>query len=738
MPNLVLDHPVQVPVRELERCLTQAIPSFRWRAGDDSSAAAVGLERPLTVMGIAGAEIIMMVIELRPQPLPLEAGAPPHRLHMHLSEPSTEHSETAKRIVLIAAAVILEGSNGMAQLAPDGPWYHSGELKIGRERLLRDPARANIDEFLVSHGERYPSAAPAGQGEPSPLAAAGLPPGSPAERMMSADLDHTFSKILTEIGGADMAKEMGYAPPPSYAEEEPRADRLPTFVLALAHPIDFDWQPLMKLDQFDGDGNWQVQPGPKGFGTLTGRGATIRVEASPDPIPRYMLENALARSFWLEGGSQILAGQTCSLIVTCDLDTRATPFEDVRETAKVMTLLLGLLTRTPGCLALLNNGVHTLLDPAAVQSQTGHLHKNQIPLMLWTWTAPDSMVKDSVSLTTGGLLPFLGYELEVWNAPGDPQWIADKLGGLMNYLLHVGPVVKDGDSFGETKGDKSIRGFFGTTRAQRHDKTVKALMLEFAGPAGAAAPRPDELPAQAAPQSSAPTPAPAPGPLVDLVSLVALTKPTVFPSKIIQEMLESGFPGMIWTVRVGAATEPHRIEGSGEEGRVTAFVSAYGLTIPRDLMPPPHRLHLTVAIGAHGNLALARRVSLVLCSCLIISLDKDAHFQLSADGNWLSHDDAMTGVVVPRHTKDIGDFDQAFGSPPGRFRDASNPADAYPPAPDEHFTDFRAIRASAGPATGAGLKAAMDQGLGRSPNPPPPAPRGPGGFGRRLFGRRGS
>jgi hypothetical protein len=448
-----------------------------------------------------------------------------------------------------------------------------------------------------------------------------------------------------------------------------------------------------------------------------------------------MLENALARSFWFEGGPQALAGQTCSLIVTCDLDTRAAPFEDVRETAKVVTLLLGLLTRTPGCLALLNNGVHTLLNPSAVQSQTSHLHKNQIPLMLWTWTAPDSMVKDSVSLTTGGLLPFLGYELEVWNAPGDPQWIADKLAGLMNYLLHVGPVVKDGDSFGETKGDRSIRGFFGTTRAQRHDMTVKALMLEFDGPGGAAAPRPDELPAQPAPQASAPTPVP--GSSVDLVSLVALTKPTVFPSKIVQEMLENAFSGMTWTVRLGAATEPHRIEGSGGEGRVTAFVSAYGLTIPHDLMPPPHRLHLTVAIGAHGDVALARRVSLVLCSCLIISLDKDAHLQLSADGNWLSHDDAMTGVVVPRHTKDIGDFDQAFGSPPSRFRDASNPTDAYPPAPDEHFTDFRAIRASSGPATGAGLKAAMARGLDGSPNPPP-TPRRPGGFGRRLFGRRGS
>ena len=189
----------------------------------------------------------------------------------------------------------------------------------------------------------------------------------------------------------------------------------------------------------DEPGDWSVQPGPNGSGILTGRGTTVRIEAHPDPIPGYILENALARSFWFTGGRTALARQASSLIVTCDLNTRDVPFEDVRETAKVMTLLLGLLTRTPGCIALLNNGVHTLLDPAMVQSQVGHLHKNQIPLMLWTWTAPDSMVRDAVSLTSGGLLPFLGFEVEVWNAPGESDWVGDKMGKIINYLLHVGP-----------------------------------------------------------------------------------------------------------------------------------------------------------------------------------------------------------------------------------------------------------------------------------------------------------
>jgi hypothetical protein len=392
-----------------------------------------------------------------------------------------------------------------------------------------------------------------------------------------------------------------------------------------------------------------------------------------------------------------------------------------------MTLLLGLLTRSPGCVALLNNGVHTLLEPEQVQSQVGHLHKNQIPLMLWTWTAPDSMVKDSVSMSTGGMRPFLGYEVEVWNAPGEPAWVGDKLSEVLNYLLHVGPVVKDGDTFGESKGDRSIRGFFGTTKAQRGDTSVKALMLEFEGP-GSASPHAD------APQRAAD---PTPKRPIDLISLVALTKPTPFPTNIIQEMLEGAFPGMTWKITIGDATLPHLIEGSGDEGIVKMAVDAFGLTIPASLMPPAHRLHVIVRTAAEGDTALARRAALVVCSCLIIQVDPGAHFQLSADGNWLNHDDAMTAVVVPKHTKDIGDFDRKFGRPPLDFRGCANPPDAYPPARDDAFEQFRAISASSGPAMGVGLKEALVSAKGSSQQAPPPAPR-PGGFGRRLFGRRGS
>jgi hypothetical protein len=493
MPYILLERPVLLPVATLQTVLSQILPMWRWRVGDEVGAATLSLDRPSTILGMAGPDILMMAIERVDRPLPLEIRAPPHQLHIILSQPSTDDQELARRLLLLTAAGILKNGPGSAQLADHGPWYASAELGAAAAMLARDPINSRVDMLLARSGEQRASAAPAPDRGYQPP-----PPGSPAERMMMSDLEHSFAKILTEVGGAEFAKSMGHAPPPPYAAEEPRADRLPTFVLALAHPLEFDWSPLMDIGRMDSPGGWSVQPGPNGNGVLTGRGTTVRIEAHPDPIPGYILENALARSFWFTGGRAALARQASSLIVTCDLNTRDVPFDDVRETAKVMTLLLGLLTRTPGCLALLNNGVHTLLDPAMVQSQVGHLHKNQIPLMLWTWTAPDSMVRDAVSLTSGGLLPFLGFEVEVWNAPGEPDWVGDKMGKIINYLLHVGPgEVHDGDSFGEVAGDRSIRGFFGTTNAQRADTSIKVLLLEFSGP-GAARPAPDPTPAKPA------------------------------------------------------------------------------------------------------------------------------------------------------------------------------------------------------------------------------------------------
>lgn len=506
MPIIALTMAVPLPIAVLRDSLRRALPLWQWRCGDDDSGGAqdvAGFDRPQTILGRGPTGIVMLSIESHDRPLPLEAGAPPHQRYLQLSQPSTEDAQLAKRmaVVVCAALMIDQDEAAHCQIAPGGRWYSANDMRAGLAMCTAaTSSEQDIDDFLMRYGAGGASAAAAGVAPPSALAPSGP---SPAEAMLlRGDAGLSFARILSQVAGPDLARELGYAPPPDYAEEKPRRDRLPTMVLALSGQIAFDWNQIAAtIDQWDAAGNWRFECAPNGSGLIHGRGGTTRLTFADEAVPQYCIENALARSFWLSGGLGQFAAGRAQLVVRCELDTSSAPFEDIRETAKLLTLILGLLSRSPQTIAVLNAGVGTLLSPGLVQSQVSHLHENQIPLMLWTWTAPDSMVENAVSLSSGGLLPFLGYEVEVWNAPGSADWVADKMSHILNYLLHHGPIVGDGNSFGESAGDRSIRGFFGPSRAQRGAEPVKALLLEFDAP-GSVRPRPDAVPA--APGSDAP------------------------------------------------------------------------------------------------------------------------------------------------------------------------------------------------------------------------------------------
>ena len=463
-------------------------------------------DRPQTIMGRNPEGMVMMSIALHHQPLPLEAGAPPHQLHLTLSQPSTENSELAKRLAVIAcAALTVEQAEGaQVQIAPGGRWYSVADIREALDHCLsNDRSRGSVDEVLGRCGRATANAAAA-----APVTTLETPRmRSPAEMMnIDADLERTFATILAKQGGGKFAEAMGFAPPPPYTEERSRIDRLPTMVLALTGPLTPDWSVLREgCNVLDPEGGWTIEPGENGGAHFTGRHGTIDLTYSPEPIPSYCIKSALSRSFWFRDGIEALSGAGAQLVLTTDLDTRAVPYEVVCRTASLISLILGLLAREPQAVALLNTGTDTLVPAEDVARLTGCLANGELPLMVWTWTAPHSMEDGNVSLSTGGMLPFLGYEVEVWNAPLPATVVGDKLSGILKYLLHHGPIVTDGNSFGETEGDRSIRGFFSDSRAGRADPT-RALFLEFDA-AGEVRPRPDPVPRRPQTPTAAPQPA---------------------------------------------------------------------------------------------------------------------------------------------------------------------------------------------------------------------------------------
>ena len=103
-------------------------------------------------------------------------------------------------------------------------------------------------------------------------------------------------------------------------------------------------------------------------------------------------------------------------------------------------------------------------------------------------------------------MPFLGHEIEVWNAPLSAEEVREKTSDLIIYLLDKGPTIGHGDSAGRTSDDQSIRCFLGPSRAER-PAPVQALFLEF-GETGEIQPRPD-LPVPAETQPAFPVGDPA-------------------------------------------------------------------------------------------------------------------------------------------------------------------------------------------------------------------------------------
>jgi hypothetical protein len=137
----------------------------------------------------------------------------------------------------------------------------------------------------------------------------------------------------------------------------------------------------------------------------------------------------------------------------------------------------------------LNLTIGTIFEPVMVGNFLSILGRDQLPIPLWTFTAPHSLEDGDVSLSTSGLTPFLGHELEVWNAPLPRTAVQDRLSNLIIYLLDRGPVIGHGDTAGYVEGERAIRCFLGPSRAERA-APVQALFLEFEAPP-VTQPRPD-------------------------------------------------------------------------------------------------------------------------------------------------------------------------------------------------------------------------------------------------------
>lgn len=512
MAIVTFDRAVRFPIGPMHKLLDKHLPLYKWQCGEDDTGAEdqwAAFQPHQIIAGRSNATTIFA--ELHAHQELLTVPAPPHRGYFRIDRPTTDMETIADRIMVVMAwsLICLDPDNGACQLLPGGNWLTTEDLKRATRLILEgEPlaVAAGLGRPLDSFATKAQAAAPNADASTALKAALGkladLPHPELHPRRRSAMLgvdtlglaatERSFAKQLHQRFGEEFATMCGHKKPPAYLDEGVREDRLPTLIVLLDRPLGINW-PLIEeaVGVLDPEGGWSFDYDGEGNAVVAGRGGTIALEHQDKPVPAYLIENAFDRSHWFADGPERarVRAHTGQLVIGMDLNTRAAPFADVRMTAMIATLLAGMINKEGGQAGLYNAGTEALFAPDLATSQTAILGDNEIPIALWTWCAFHSTRDDAISASTAGLLPFVGYEVELWNAPGTLQQAMGQANNAMRYLLLKGPVVRDGDTMGEQQGDRSIRCFFGPSKAGR-DEQVTAMFLEFDGGHGTQ-PKPD-------------------------------------------------------------------------------------------------------------------------------------------------------------------------------------------------------------------------------------------------------
>jgi hypothetical protein len=464
VPILLLDHPIAFPVAMLRAALRGRLPTMTWRVGEEdfgARAELATLDKPQTIIGRTADEMVLVSIELRHEPYRPANGhvPPPHRLHAMISRPSTDSDKVARLIALVVGATLAaeQDPGASLQLEAGENWLAGRDMYALLEAASDDPTA--LQRNLHGKPERFDGAGPEQAQAQAPA------PGAPS-----------LSPFQAAVAGSATSTppSPGPGPTPEAAYVQGKKS-LATFTMLLDGEVFIDWPQLDSVMQaIDPDGGWQSVATPGGMGIVMGR-ASIKIIWAPMPMDRDAIERAYQRSFWFDGDRARVARHSQYIGIHTEAPD---DYQAKVATAKIVTLIIGAIAGLPQAVAVFNNEVQTIFSPEMARKQVSILHEDEVPIQLWTWTAPNSMEEGNVSLTTGGFEPFLGYEIEVWNAPHPVDFVADKLTSTLRYLLINGPVIRHGDTIGEAPGDRSIRCFFGETRANR-PTPCKVMFLEF-------------------------------------------------------------------------------------------------------------------------------------------------------------------------------------------------------------------------------------------------------------------
>lgn len=500
------------PAGPVRNVLAEKVPLYSWTAGEDddgSPQCAVDYgSRPILLIGRSAAEAIFIEIM---GTTATDGSLPPHAMRVTVRRPSTDNDILAERIGAIVASTLAFIDKNGVKVRFDGwdHWFGLEETVLLASDILEGRRLASAVPAPKAE-EPAPTAPPPSDAQASgPLTSriAGLPIADrlPRERsailgfdtLIMATTEQTMSQVLSQR--PTTAGLVSFGTLPDFHAEQVSANRLPTLAVLFDRYADLDRAKLAEiLTAFDADGGWTVEAAADSGTLLHGRGGSIELTIHDQPLPAWMVELALDRSLGATPGEPLarLRGHRRYLAIRPQLDCTAASWLDIRQTAKAMVCALAVAARPQHdhgaySVGLLNAATSSCFTDDMLDDLVGALAQNEVSIKTFVWHAFPATATGHVSMSSAGLLPFIGREVEILDAPGPIEHVGGQLNNIERYLLINGPVMGDGDTIGDEADEPLARAWHAVSDAHGRDQPVPVLRFEIRGPDGRWRPRPD-------------------------------------------------------------------------------------------------------------------------------------------------------------------------------------------------------------------------------------------------------
>lgn len=526
MTIITLSKAVEFPTGALRALLSTHAPRYRWQCGDDDMRGereVVPFTLEQLILGVGSPDIIMVTARQKMQPAAATLVSHPHRFHIEISRPTTEDADQALLIdILITAGLMFDQDEAaLVQFKPDGNWLTVRDMELVVDAIRSGKSPSIIDRLgATTQNSSDPIAAasftaPNEQAKSPSYAMADTGPlsaTSPTDYSHAAPLHLAPAArptVSAQSGMMHLHRDRALSAPPAYADEGVFLDRLPTLVTMLNQPLNMNWALLEQgLHQIDPDGEWTILCDPNGHGIISSRTGGIKLDFVDSPMRGRIVPDAIERSYWFKGTREDLDTHSCQLTLTASINTRSVPYDEVEKTARIMSLVVATICREPEAVAVYNAGAATISEALDVAEMINILADNELPIQLWTHINWRSLEFEAVSCFSSGFAPFLGYEIEVWDAPVSAKFVQVKMSDIMRYLLRRGPIIQSGDAFGVREDDRNIRCRFSDSKVDRK-RPVFAMNIDFERGSELAASRPERLSERRGTPIVAMTPGPA-------------------------------------------------------------------------------------------------------------------------------------------------------------------------------------------------------------------------------------